>query len=551
MLPRWALGFWQSRERYKTQQEIEQTVDEFRKRKIPLDNIVLDWSYWKEDAWGSQDFDSSRFPDPSGMISKLHNQYNAHFMISVWPKFYEGIDNYRLFDEKGWLYKQNIKDRQRDWIGKGYVSTFYDAYNADARKLFWNLLDKHLFSKGVDAWWLDATEPDVLSNASIEHRKELMNPTALGPATQYFNGYALMNASGIYEGQRQAKPDQRVFILTRSAYAGIQRYAAATWSGDIASRFDELARQIPAGINFSLSGLPYWTTDIGGFYVEDKYDQPAPQGPALQEWRELNTRWFQYGAFCPLFRSHGQFPYREVFNIAPENSTEYQSMLYYNQLRYRLMPYIYSLAGATYHHDYTIMRGLIMDFGADTAVRNIKDQFMFGPALLVNPVYSYQARSRALYLPANTGWYDLYKGQFTNGGQHITAAAPLERMPLYVKEGSILPFGPALQYTGEKAADTVMLYVYTGKDAQFTLYEDEGLNYNYEKGQFSRIALSWNEAKQTLSIGAAEGTFPGMLQQRTFRIIKISKDKAKGLDLNQQPDQTVQYNGKEQTVLLQ
>ena len=551
MLPRWALGFWQSRERYKTQQEIEQTVDEFRKRKIPLDNIVLDWSYWKEDAWGSQDFDSSRFPDPSGMISKLHNQYNAHFMISVWPKFYEGIDNYRLFDEKGWLYKQNIKDRQRDWIGKGYVSTFYDAYNADARKLFWNLLDKHLFSKGVDAWWLDATEPDILSNASIEHRKELMNPTALGPSTQYFNGYALMNASGIYEGQRQAKPDQRVFILTRSAYAGIQRYAAATWSGDIASRFDELARQIPAGINFSLSGLPYWTTDIGGFYVEDKYDQPAPQGPALQEWRELNTRWFQYGAFCPLFRSHGQFPYREVFNIVPENSTEYQSMLYYNQLRYRLMPYIYSLAGATYHHDYTIMRGLIMDFGADTAVRNIKDQFMFGPALLVNPVYSYQARSRALYLPANTGWYDLYKGQFTNGGQHITAAAPLERMPLYVKEGSILPFGPALQYTGEKAADTVTLYVYTGKDAQFTLYEDEGLNYNYEKGQFSRIALSWNEAKQTLSIGAAEGTFPGMLQQRTFRIIKISKDKAKGLDLNQQPDQTVQYNGKEQTVLLQ
>lgn len=551
MLPRWALGFWQSRERYKTQQEIEQTVDEFRKRQIPLDNIVLDWSYWKEDAWGSQDFDSSRFPDPSGMISKLHNQYNTHFMISVWPKFYEGIENYRLFDEKGWLYKQNIKDRQRDWIGKGYVSTFYDAYNADARKLFWNLLDKHLFSKGVDAWWLDATEPDILSNASIEHRKELMNPTALGPSTQYFNGYALMNASGIYEGQRQAKPDQRVFILTRSAYAGIQRYAAATWSGDIASRFDELARQIPAGINFSLSGLPYWTTDIGGFYVEDKYDQPAPQGAALQEWKELNTRWFQYGAFCPLFRSHGQFPYREVFNIAPESSTEYQSMLYYNQLRYRLMPYIYSLAGATYHDDYTIMRGLVMDFAADTAVRNIRDQFMFGPSLLVNPVYTYQARSRELYLPAGNGWYDLYTGRFNNGGSHITAAAPLHRIPLYVKEGSILPFGPALQYTGQKPADTITLYVYTGKDAQFTLYEDEGLNYNYEKGQFGKISLSWNEAKQSLSIGNREGSFPGMLQQRTFRIIKVSKDKTKGLDFAQAEDKTVQFNGKEQTVLLQ
>jgi alpha-D-xyloside xylohydrolase len=551
LVPKWALGFWQSRERYKTQQEIEQTVGEFRKRKIPLDNIVLDWSYWKEDAWGSQEFDPGRFPDPAGMISRLHQQYNTHFMISVWPKFYEGIDNYRLFDEKGWLYKQNIKDRQRDWIGKGYVSTFYDAYNADARQLFWSLLNKNLFSKGVDAWWLDATEPDVLSNASIAHRKALMNPTALGPADQYFNGYALMNAGGIYEGQRQAKPNQRVFILTRSAYAGIQRYAAATWSGDIASRFDELARQIPAGINFSLSGLPYWTTDIGGFYVEDKYDQPAPQGADLQEWRELNTRWFQYGAFCPLFRSHGQFPYREIFNIAPENSPEYQSMLYYNQLRYRLMPYIYSLAGATYHKDYTIMRGLIMDFAADTAVRNIKDQFMFGPSLLVNPVYSYQARQRELYLPANTGWYELYSGRFLNGGAHINADAPLQRMPLYVKEGSIVPYGPALQYTAEKAADTITLYVYSGRDAQFTLYEDEGLNYNYEQGQFSRITLAWNEGDHSLRIGRREGSFPGMLQQRSFRVIKVSRDKARELDLNQQADQTITYTGEEKTVLLQ
>ncbi|WP_217606328.1 TIM-barrel domain-containing protein [Chitinophaga sp. GbtcB8] len=551
LLPLWAMGFWQSRERYKTQAEIEQTVSEFRKRKIPLDNIVLDWSYWKQDAWGSQEFDAARFPDPAGMISRLHNQYHTHFMISVWPKFYEGISNYKSFDEKGWLYKQNIKDRQRDWIGKGYVSTFYDAYNADARKLFWNLINKNLFSKGVDAWWLDATEPDVLSNASITHRKALMNPTALGPADQYFNGYALANAGGIYEGQRKTKPDQRVFILTRSAYAGIQRYAAATWSGDIASRFDELARQIPAGINFSLSGLPYWTTDIGGFYVEDKYDSPAPKGAALQEWRELNTRWFQYGAFCPLFRSHGQFPYREMFNIAPDNSQEYQSMLYYDQLRYRLMPYIYSLAGATYHHDYTIMRGLVMDFGADTAVQDIKDQFMFGPSLLVNPVYTYQARDRRLYLPANTGWYDLYTGKYTAGGAYITANAPLNRMPLYVKAGSILPFGPALQYTGERPADTITLYVYTGKDAQFDLYEDEGLNYNYEQGQFSNIPLSYNEATQKLTIGKREGSFPGMLQQRTFRVIKVSPEKAAALDFNQTTRDVVIYNGQEQTVLLQ
>ena len=550
LLPRWALGFWQSRERYKTQEEIESTVQEFRKRQIPLDNIVLDWSYWKEDAWGSQAFDSARFPDPAGMIRKLHDQYNTHFMISVWPKFYEGIPNYKLFDEKGWLYRQNIKDRQRDWIGQGYVSTFYDAYNAGARKLFWQLLDQHLFSKGVDAWWLDATEPDILSNASIEHRKKLMNPTALGPSTQYFNGYALANARGIYEGQRQAKPDQRAFILTRSAYPGIQRYAAATWSGDIAARFDELARQIPAGINFSLSGLPYWTTDIGGFFVEDKYDMPAPHGAALQEWRELNTRWFQYGAFCPLFRSHGQFPYREIYNIAPADSKEYQSMLYYDQLRYRLMPYIYTLAGETYHHDYTIMRGLIMDFPADTAVRNIGDQFMFGPALLVNPVYTYKARSRSVYLPAGTGWYHLYTGQYSEGGQRITASAPLERMPLFVKAGSILPLGPALQYTGQRPADTLTLYVYTGQDGRFTLYEDEGLNYQYERGQYSTIPFSYNEAAQTLTIGQREGSFPGMLEQRTIRVIKVGRDKARGLQFDQAADTTLDYNGKEQTIEL-
>jgi alpha-D-xyloside xylohydrolase len=361
----------------------------------------------------------------------------------------------------------------------------------------------------------------------------------------------LANAKGIYEGQRKTKPDQRVFILTRSAYAGIQRYAAATWSGDIAARFDELARQIPAGINFCLSGLPYWTTDIGGFYVEDKYDKPAPQGAALQEWRELNTRWFQYGAFCPLFRSHGQFPYREMFNIAPAGSTEYESMLYYDQLRYRLMPYIYSLAGATYHKNYTIMRGLIMDFGADTAVRNIKDQFMFGPSLLVNPVYAYQARSRRLYLPAGAGWYNLYTGEYNAGGKYITADAPLSRMPLYVKEGSILPFGPAIQYTGERPADTITLYVYAGKDAQFNLYEDEGVNYNYEKGSYSNIPLAYNEGAQTLTIGKREGSFPGMLQQRTFRIVKVSRNNAVALNFNRQTDHVVTYNGQEKTVLLQ
>lgn len=547
IIPKWALGYWQSRERYKSQREVISTVQSFRQKNIPLDNIVMDWSYWKEAEWGSQQFDPARFPDAKGMIDSLHQLYHTQFMISAWPKFYRGIDNYKQFDNNGWLYKQNIKDEQRDWIGKGYISTFYDAFNPDARKLFWSMLNKHLYSKGVDAWWLDATEPDIYSNSSIDHRKALMNPTALGSSTQYFNPYALLNAKGIYEGQRKEDPNKRVFILTRSAFAGIQRYAAATWSGDIASRFDELERQIPAGLNFSLSGLPYWTTDIGGFYVEDKYDQPDPKGADLQEWRELNTRWFQYGAFCPLFRSHGQYPYREPFNIAPENSTEFKSMLYYDQLRYRLMPYIYSLAGHTYHNGYTLMRGLIMDFDKDTTVQHIGDQFMFGPSLLVNPVYKYKARNRKLYLPANTGWYNLYTGAYTAGGKYITADAPLDRIPVYVKAGSIIPVGPALQYTSQLPADTITLHVYTGSNARFSLYEDEGVNYNYEKGQYSNITFEYNESAKTISIGKREGSFPGMLQQRFFRIVKADN---KGLDLDNKTGKLVSYNGEAQKITL-
>lgn len=550
ILPEWAMGFWQSRERYKTQLEIESTVAEYRKRKLGLDNIVLDWSFWKEDAWGSQQFDSSRFPDAAGMISKLKKEQHTNFMISVWPKFYEGIPAYNSLNERGFLYTQNIKNQQRDWIGKGYVSTFYDAFNPAARKAFWQLLDTSLFKKGVDAWWLDASEPDIYSNSSITHRKTLMDPNALGSATTYFNGYPLMNARAVYEGQRSSDANKRVFILTRSAYAGMQRYAAATWSGDIAARFDELERQIPAGINFSLSGLPYWTSDIGGFFVEDKYDKPNPGGEALNEWRELTTRWNQFGAFCPLFRSHGQYPYREIFNIAPDEHPAYKSMAFYNRLRYRLMPYIYSLAGNTYHNNSSMMRGLIMDFGNDAAVKNIGDQYMYGPALLVNPVYKYQATNRNVYLPAGQGWFDLYSGNYFAGGQNINASAPYEKIPVFVKEGSILPIGPDLQYTREKPADDITLYVYTGKNAGFELYEDEGINYNYEKGKFSRIPITYNEANKTLTIGKREGEFEGMLKERVFRIVWITKNKPTALTFNRHNDDAVSYNGNEQTTKM-
>jgi alpha-D-xyloside xylohydrolase len=548
IVPKWALGFWQSRERYRTQEEILSTVAEFRKRRIPLDNIVLDWFYWKEDQWGSQEFDPARFPQPDSMIKVLHDQYNTRLMISVWPKFYEGINNYEEFARRGWLYKRNIADRQKDWVGPGYTSTFYDAFDEEARKAFWELIYKNIYTKGIDAWWMDASEPDILSNVSPERRKQQMAATALGPAAEYLNAYPLQNAKGIYEGQRSADPNKRVFLLTRSGFAGSQRYAAAIWSGDIGARWHDLKAQIPAGINFSMSGLPYWTMDIGGFVVENRFERPNEKD--LEEWRELMTRWYQFGAFVPLFRVHGQFPFREIYNIAPEGHPAYQSMLYYNKLRYRLLPYIYSLAGSAYHNNYTIMRGLPMDFGKDTAVRNIGDQFLLGPSLMVNPVYNYQQRTREVYLPKGQGWFDLYSGKRYEGGQRVKADAPFETMPVYVKEGSIIPFGPALQYTDEKPADTITLYVYTGKNATFQLYEDGGTTYDYEKGSFSNIPISWDEATKTLTIGDRKGSFPGMLTQRTFRVVGVSSGKPVALDLEKSGVKEVLYGGKKLTVKL-
>lgn len=547
LMPKWAMGFWQSRERYKTQSEILATVNEFRKRKIPLDNIVLDWSYWKEPEWGSQQFDPARFPNADAMIKSLHAQ-NVKLMISVWPKFNKGFDIYEDFNKKDFLYKRNIADGRKDWIGKGYSNTFYDAFNPTARKSFWNLMNKRLYSKGIDAWWMDATEPDMHSNLPVEIRKQLMTPNFQGSATTYFNAFPLVNAKGVYEGQREVNPKDRVFILTRSAYAGLQRYAAAAWSGDIASRWEDMKTQIAAGINFSLSGMPYWTMDIGGFSVEKRYEKPKEAD--LEEWRELNTRWFQFGAFVPLFRSHGQFPFREIYNIAPESHPAYKSMLYYNQLRYRLMPYIYSLAGQAYHQDYTIMRGLVMDFPADLKASNLKDAYLFGPSLLINPVYGYKERKRSLYLPAGQGWYELYTGKYHEGGKEINAEASYERMPVYVKQGSILPVGPALQYTSEKPADTITLFVYTGKDASFSLYEDEGLNYNYETGRFATIGMHYNEKNRSLTIAEREGSFEGMLKERTFRVVVISPNSSKPFDPGQKAKHTLKYSGQQLVLKL-
>ncbi len=549
VMPKWAMGFWQSRERYKNQDELLGALSELRSRQIPIDNIVLDWSYWPENAWGSHEFDSARFPDPEGMIRSVHDQ-QAKIMISVWPKFYASTGHYKEFDEQGWMYRRAVNDSIRDWIGAGYIGSFYDAYSEGARQLFWHQMNEHLYSKGIDAWWMDASEPDILSNASMAYRKALMTPTAMGPSTKYFNTYSLMNAMAIYNGQRAVNPDDRVFLLTRSGFCGLQKYGAVTWSGDIGTCWEDFKAQISAGLNHSMSGNPYWTMDIGGFCVQKKFEQAKEGTEAMNEWRELNTRWTQFGAFAPLFRTHGQYPFREVYNIAPESHPAYQTIVYYDKLRYRLMPYIYSMTGHVYLDDYTIMRPMVMDFGYDTQVNDLGDQFMFGPSLLVAPVYTYQAREREVYFPAATNWYDFYTGAYYEGGCKQMVAAPYERMPLFVKAGSIVPTGVEIQYAAEKPEAPITLYVFTGKDASFTLYEDEGTNYNYEKGKYATIPLVYNESAGQLTIGQRAGSFDGMVMEREFRIVVVDPQHKKGFDLNPAPNQTVVYTGAAQTLLL-
>ena len=532
IMPKWAMGYWQSRERYKTSAEMIQALEGFRRRNIPIDNIVLDWSHWEEDAWGSHEFDSTRFPDPKGMVDSIHAM-NARMMISVWPKFYVGTEHYKEFEENGWMYTKASEDGIRDWIGQGYLYGFYDAYAEGARKLFWQQMYEHYYPLGIDAWWMDASEPNIRDCTDMDYRKSLCGPTALGSSTEFFNAYSIVNADAIYNGQREADNDRRVFLLTRSGFAGLQRYSTATWSGDIATRWEDMKAQISAGLNFALSGIPYWTMDIGGFCVENRYvdasdvwNASGVENPDLKEWRELNTRWFQFGAFCPLFRAHGQYPFREPWEIAPEGHPAYESIVYYTRLRYRLMPYIYSLAGMTWFDDYTIMRPLVMDFMKDMRTADIGDEYMFGPSFLVAPVYEYGARSRNVYFPECAGWYDFYSNEFVEAGLSRVVDAPYGRMPLYVRAGSVVPVGPEIMWTDEKPADVIDLYVYKGADGDFTLYEDENVNYNYEKGLCSMIDFSYDDAAGILHISERRGEYPGMLLSRKFNVIPVSSDGA-------------------------
>jgi len=520
MFGKWAWGFWQCRERYTSQQQLLDVAGWYRAHHVPLDGIIQDWQYWSPHPWGSHQFDTNRYPDPAKLMQQLHAE-NVHALISVWPKFDVESPNADELRAAGGLYSKIIF-----YNDPKIASQWYDAFNPVARKIYWHQISTELFSYGFDGWWLDASEPEF-NNPWGEFRDY---KTAAGPGAKVFNAYPLMHTTGIYSGQRAKNPDKRVFILTRSAYAGQQRNAAVTWSGDIQGNWDVFAKQIPAGLNFSASGIPYWNTDTGGFWGGN---------PASPAYTEMFTRWFQFSAFCPMFRVHGTDKPKEIWRF--DDATQ-KILITYDQLRYHLLPYVYSVSWRVTSDGYTMMRPLVMDFRSDTNVFNIPDQYLFGPALMVSPVVKAGATNRNVYLPSGVNWIDFWTGKNYSGGQTIEAAAPIETIPLFVRAGSIIPYGPAIEYAME-TNDPIELRVYRGADGAFTFYEDEGDNYNYEKGQYATIPITWNESSHTLTIGKRAGKFPGMLKERTFRIVWVSSGHGTGVASTPTPDLVVPYNG--------
>jgi len=516
MFPRWAFGLFQSKAIYSTSAKMERVINEYRCKGYPVDVIVQDFfSSAPLYRWGSHNFDPLRWPDPEGFVARLHEQ-NAKVMVSVWPNFEWGSNNYRDMKNSGYLFDQ-----------EKFGGNYYDPYNPGARELYWEQIRDQILVHGYDALWLDSTEPPGLS-------EEIQ--TFLGSSARYHNTYSLMTTRGIYEGWRRDVPDKRLFILTRSAFSGQQRYAAASWSGDIQNDFDTLRGQIPAGLNFCLSGVPYWTTDIGGFW-----------GPEMTK-AEVFVRWFQYGAFCPIFRVHGVRANNELWSYGEEAE---QILVDYDRFRYRLLPYIYSLSWQVTSRGYTLKRALVMDFPDDSEAVDLEDQFMFGPAFLVCPVTKEGAVSRNVYLPSDADWYDFYTGERIKGGQAIEADAPLSQMPLFVRAGAIVPLGPEVQHTGQLPGDTIELRIYPGADADFTLYDDDGLSYAYERGEYSEIPIHWDDAKQTLRIGDRKGTFPQMKEKMTFNIVCVNPGRGIGHGAEANPERALIYEGQATEVSLE
>lgn len=552
MYPLWTFGFWQSRERYKSQQETMEVVDKYRELGIPLDGIIQDWQYWGPNSnWNSMNFDNPEFPDPQKMIDHVKKK-NAKIMISIWASFGPDTNPYKDLEKINALF--NFKT----WPADGGVKA-YDAYNEKARDIYWEHLNKGLFSKGIDAWWTDSTEPDHLD---VQER-DFDIPTAMGTYRSVVNAFPLMSNKGVYEHQRAVTSDKRVYLLTRCAFAGQQRYAANTWSGDVVCNWETFRKQIPTGLNFSLSGIPYWNTDIGGFF-----NWPYHGGAENKAYHELYTRWFQYGTFLPMQRSHGSGVKKEIYNLGKKGDWVYDSEEKYINLRYALLPYLYSTGWQVTDNAGSFLRALFMDFNEDQKVHTISNQYMFGKAFLVTPVTKnmyvfsdkeqwkdpYEDFSKTgtqdVYLPKGTKWFDFWTGEALNGGQLVTKEVPIDIIPLYVRAGSIVPFGPKVQYSTEKKWNNLEIRIYPGADGEFVLYEDENDNYNYEKGAYSIIKFTWDDAKRTLNIADREGTFPGMLKSRKFNIVVVDKENGTGSVQSTKFTKSVSYGGKKKSVKL-
>jgi alpha-D-xyloside xylohydrolase len=557
MFPLWTFGYWQSKERYKSQDELVGVVKKYRELEVPLDGIIQDWQYWGNNyLWNAMEFLNPEFYDPQKMVDDVHN-LNAHMIISIWNSFGPQTKQYKELEKIGALmnFQTWPQSGSEKWPpNRDYPSgvRVYDPYNPLARDIYWEHLNAGIFSLGMDGWWMDSSEPDHLDFKP----EDMDNKTHLGSFRKVRNAFPLMTVGGLSQHQRAVTSDKRIFILTRSAFAGQQRYGANTWSGDVVASWDALRNQISAGLNFSLCGIPYWNSDIGGFFLWN-YKMKLDDA----DYRELYARWIQFGTFCPMMRSHGADAPREIYQFGKKGDKVYDAIEKYINLRYRLLPYIYAASWDVTAHQSSMMRALVMDFPEDHQALDINDEYMFGKSILVCPVtnsmYSKNTgedfsvmKTKDLYLPKGADWYDFWTGDKFTGGQTVNKETPLDIMPLYIKAGSILPVGPKVQYATEKQWDNLEIRIYEGADGGFTLYEDENDNYNYEKGAYSTIALSWNDAKKALTVNSRKGSFPGMLAERKFNIVRVAKNKGTGMEVIEKYDHVVTYNGQKIVIKL-
>lgn len=557
MFPLWTYGFWQSKERYKSQDELVGVVKKYRELGVPLDGIIQDWQYWGNNyLWNAMEFLNPEFNDPKKMVDDVHAQ-NAHMIISIWSSFGPMTKQYKDLDKIGALYNFDTwpQSGSEKWPpNPDYPSgvRVYDAYNPAARDIYWKYLNQGLFSTGLDGWWMDSTEPDHFNPKP----EDFNTKTYLGSFRKVRNAYPLLTVGGVSQHQRSVTSDKRVFILTRSVFAGQQRFGSNTWSGDIVASWETLRNQISGGLNLSLCGIPYWNCDIGGFFLWNFRKKLEDA-----EYRELYARWIEFGVFTPMMRSHGEGAPREIYQFGKKGDQVYDAAEKFINLRYSLLPYIYSTSWDVTANQSSMTRALVMDFANDKQALDINDEFMFGKSILVCPVTSSMyskdmkedfstIKSKELYLPQGADWYDFWTGEKQTGGQKITKETPLDIIPIYIKSGSILPVGPKVQYATEKKWDNLEIRVYEGANGEFTLYEDENDNYNYEKGVYSTISFRWDNAKKTLTIDDRKGTFPGILTERKFNIVLVSTNKGTGMDKVEKFDKEVMYTGKKSIVKL-